>query len=351
MGARIAEARGRAALTQSQLASDVSLDRSALAKIEGGTRRVSALELSRIAEAVGERIEWFVLEAPQSIVSHRNLREPGAPSPDIDRLIERATRNVEFLIQHDSNLSLPSITQLARPKNLEEAEESARQARQILGVGSTEPLTSAAIAGSNIGILAFAFDLGQDGADAASILLENGAVVLVNGQPHVGRRRLALAHEWGHCLFADEYTVDWRVAENQGDEAWESRLDRFARAVLLPSEGVLRSWRRSVEHNEILRTTAVRLASEYRVDMSTLARRLLELGYIDNSQGAQVRAVRTTKADIVELNLVTHDELRAPELPLVYEESVVRLYRQEFISSARATDLLFDTWSIIQNPS
>lgn len=97
MGARIAEARGRAGLTQSQLASAVSLDRSALAKIEGGTRRISALELSRIAEAVDERIEWFVIDAPQSIVSHRNLREPCAPNPKIDRIIERATRNIEFL--------------------------------------------------------------------------------------------------------------------------------------------------------------------------------------------------------------------------------------------------------------
>ncbi|MGH4019552.1 MAG: ImmA/IrrE family metallo-endopeptidase, partial [Pseudonocardiaceae bacterium] len=284
-------------------------------------------------------------DAPRSIVSHRNLRDPGAPSPEIDRLIERATRNVEFLTQQDSNLQVPSIAQLARPTNLGEAEERAQQARQILGGDSAGPLVGAAIKGSNVGILAFSFDLGQDAPDAASILLEQGAVVLVNGHLHLGRRRLALVHEWGHCLFADEYTVDWRVAESLGDEVWEGRLDRFARAVLLPSEGVSRSWRRSVEGSENLRTTVVRLASEYCVDMSTLARRLLELGYIDLSQGEQVRAVRTTKADIVELNLVMHDELSAPELPLVYEESVVRLYRNEFISSARATDLLFDTWS------
>ena len=58
-----------------------------------------------------------------------------------------------------------------------------------------------------------------------------------------------------------------------------------------------------------------------------------------------VRVVRTTKADIVELNLLSHDELKPPELPSQYEESVVRLFRQEIVSPARAIDLLFDTWS------
>src|SRR5690348_10785177 len=100
MAARIAEARSSAGLTQAELAAATSLERSALAKIENGTRRVTALELARIADAVGERIEWFVTEAAPAIVSHRNNADPGAASPAIDRLVERATRNVEFLAEH-----------------------------------------------------------------------------------------------------------------------------------------------------------------------------------------------------------------------------------------------------------
>jgi transcriptional regulator with XRE-family HTH domain len=68
MGERIAAARLRASMTQAELASALGVDRSVLAKIEVGARRVTALELSRIAEAVDERIEWFVSDAPPSIV-------------------------------------------------------------------------------------------------------------------------------------------------------------------------------------------------------------------------------------------------------------------------------------------
>lgn len=102
-------------------------------------------------------------------------------------------------------------------------------------------------------------------------------------------------------------------------------------------------WRDSLSREE-LRTAAVRTASEYRVDMSTLARRLLDLGLVDHGTANQVRGVRTTRADIVELNLVVTDELSPPCLPRAYERAVLRLYREETVSPARAIDLLLDTW-------
>jgi transcriptional regulator with XRE-family HTH domain len=342
MGERIAEARGRAGLTQADLAAAISLDRSALAKIEIGTRRVSALELARIADALDERIEWFVTETPAAILSHRNLQEPGAASPAIDRLVERITRNVEFVATHDDGLRLGTATPLNRPSNMAEAEQAAAVARELLGLSDGRPFLRIADGVAGIGLLAFAFDLGVDAADAASILLTTGGVAVVNGSLQVGRRRLALAHELGHHLFADEYNIDWRVAE-QDDDAWEARLDRFARAVLLPPDSLRDEWTRLRDGGDDLRTAAVKIGSAFCVDMSTLARRLTELGHISNLDARVVRAVRTTKADIIEFDLCVRHELTAPALPRRYEESVLRLYRGEVVSAARATELLFDT--------
>lgn len=344
MGERIAGARTRASLTQAELASAISLDRSALTKIENGSRRVSALELARIADALGERIEWFVTTTPAAIVSHRSLREPGAASPTIDRLVEQITRNVEFVAEQGGWPSSPVSEPLAKPTTMADTERRAAEARALLGLPEDEPLLDIAEQTSAIGVVSFSFSMGPDAADAASILLASGGVALVNGSLQVGRRRLALAHELGHCLFADEYTVDWRVSERD-DDAWESRLDRFARALLLPSTGVRTAWERLRSGGDDLRTAAVKTASEFRVDMSTLARRLSELGQVSKAESTAIRSVRTTKADIVELNLLVRDELEAPHLARRYEESVLRLYRNEIVSAARATDLLFDTWN------
>lgn len=343
IGQRIAEARGRVGLTQQDLATAIGVDRSALAKVETGARRVSALELARIAEALHERIEWFLEDAPQAITSRRNLQEPGAPSPLIDRVVERVARNVEFVDSH-SRLGLESGVTMDRPSSSEMTEGAARLARQQLGLDDVEPVLELSSRVAQVGLLPFSLDLGNGAADGASILLRTGGVAIVNGSLQVGRRRLTLAHELGHYLFADDFTVDWRVAEPEDADRWEARIDRFARALLLPPEGLGRAWTEGLEYFGDHRTAAVKTASRYRVDMSTLARRLSELGIVARADAEKIRLVRTTKADIIEHDLLVTQELAPSELARPYEEAVLRLYRDEVVSGARAIDLLLDTY-------
>lgn len=344
LGQRIAEARGRAGLTQAALAEKVALARSVVAKIETGVRRVSALELARIADAVGERVEWFVEEAPPAIVSRRNLGEPGAPNATIDVFVERIARNVEFAVAHDGQFRLESPPPLQRPRSASGAEAAATSARTLLELDTTAPVLDLSARSAAIGLLAFSVDLGEATADGASILLRQGGVAVVNGHLRVGRRRLTCAHELGHYLFAEEFAVDWRVDNRDDPDHWESLLDRFARAVLLPAEGLERAWNRWREAGDDLRTTAVKIASAFRVDMSTLARRLFEIRLVDHVEASRIRLFRTTRADIVDFDLLVHDELAPPDLPRAYVESVLRLYRSQTISAERATDLLLDSW-------
>lgn len=344
LGQRIRKARDRAGLTQAELAGAIQLDRSVVAKIETGARRVSALELARVAEALGERIEWFVEDAPPAIVSRRNLHEAGAPSPAIDKLVERIARSVEFLAAHDPQLRLMAPPPLERPRSNKGVEEVAAEARARLGVDDSAPLLNLSTHAASAGLLVFSIDLGDGAADGASILLTRGGVAVINGHLHVGRRRLTLAHELGHYFFADEFVVDWRVDEAEGSDRWEARVDRFARALLLPASGLKQAWEGQRHAGDDLRTAAVRVASEFRVDMSTLARRLAELALVTRAEAERVRRVRTTKADIVELELLVPHEFDPPELARAYVESVLRLYRNETITDARATDLLLDTW-------
>jgi len=151
--------------------------------------------------------------------------------------------------------------------------------------------------------------------------------------------------ETAHYIIADDYSVDWRVAEYQDVDSRESLFDRFARAILLPEAGLRAEWNADAGGDYgSMRTTAVRIASAYRVDMATLARRLLELDIINSGDAGKIRSIRTTRADIVELGLVVGEELVPPTLPREYELSVLRLYRSETISTVRALDLLLDTW-------
>lgn len=338
LAGRLASARRDLGLTQQECAARIGIDRSALAKIETGKRGVSATELVQLAQALDMRVEWFFEDAPQAVLSRRNAAEPGAPSPTVDRFIERVAREVEFLVRLEG-LDLADCSAMEFPEACSQAEAAALQARHMLGYGDIEPAIALGDRVIKLGLLAFSWELGENGADGASILLRRGGVVVVNGSCPTGRRRLTLAHELGHCLFGDEYSTDWRVAGTSVSKR-EVQIDRFARALLLPTAAFSNRWR----GGDDVRVDALSLASEYRVDMSTLARRLDDLEIASPSELAQVRDTRTRRSDIIELGLVVADELAPPMLPEPYVMAVLELFRREEVSAARALGLLMDTW-------
>jgi len=342
IGRRVAEARKELGLTQAQLADAVGIERSVLAKIETGARRVSALELVAIARELRRRVEWFVDPGVPSIVSYRVSKETDTTQA-IDIELDRLARDVEFVAGQIPELIQSEPDRQPVPETMSEADQLAAAARSMLGLDAHTPAHDLARLVTGIGLLPFSFPLG-DNADAGTVLLRSGGVTVINGDRKVGRRRLALAHELGHYLIRDPYTTDWRI-DSADATGVEARLDRFARALLLPSADLRERWRQWVASpDETLRDAAVRAGSHYQVDMATLARRLAELRLIEPPQAAEIRQIRTKKADIVEKNLVVPIELEPVSLPRSYEQAVLALYRREVITSDRALDLLRGTF-------
>jgi len=351
LGARIREARERAGLKQGELGSIVGLERTAVTKIEGGVRKVTALELSDLASALGVRMSSLLSEPIPALVSHRSSQGLDTADSQIDRLLADIAADVEFVQSlAAAELGLPAGdgVALTRPGTLADADNLAVEARGMLGLDAAAPVYDLVERAASIGLLVFSRDLGVDTADAGTILLRQGAVSLVNSSNKIGRRRLALAHELGHYLVLDEYTVDWRVADQHGGGI-ESRLDRFARSLLLPKPGVMTTWAQHEERD--LRETAVLIASEFRVDMATLARRLEELDLVDRDGAFLIRGTTTTRADIVDFGLYVPADLEGTSLPVPYQKAVLRVFRDEQISRERALELLHGTFAEDDLPS
>jgi transcriptional regulator with XRE-family HTH domain len=135
IGERIALARDHLDLTQAELAAEVGgMDRTAVAKIESGRRKVSASELVKLAVALDRPIDWFVTESPPAVVSRRSDPASGGVSQLLDRKIERLARDVEFL---ERDNVLPSVPEqrLQLPDTFEGAEGAAAEARHWMGAG------------------------------------------------------------------------------------------------------------------------------------------------------------------------------------------------------------------------
>lgn len=351
LGERIRAARKRADLSQEDLGQAIGLDRTVVNKIEAGVRKVTALELSDIAAAIGVRMSTFFEEPVPALVAHRSSQGLDTSDSQIDTLLANLAGEVEFIASLGvEELGLNGAdavpdSGIKQPLTNAEAEALAARARGLMALSAEEPINRLSDCVSGVGLLAFSRDIGRDTADAGTILLPRGGVSLVNSNMKVGRRRLALAHELGHYLLADPYTVDWRVADHANDAVpLESRLDRFARALLLPAAPITEQWREKVGRSGE-RSAAIVLASRFRVDMATLATRLKELGLADSETVASVRKYRTTQTDIVELNLhVPLEELDGTTVPRPFARAVLRLVRDERISRERALDLLQGTF-------
>lgn len=314
-----------------------------MGKIESGIRRVTAIELSDIAQVLGVRMASFFETSIPALVSHRSSQGLDVADSQIDVALADIADDVDLVVSLPGGLSFDVFAKypLDRPQSMAEADLLADYVRRRTRVDG--PLKDLVGFASDVGLFAFSRNFGADSADAGTILLKRGGVCLINSAAAVGRRRLTLAHEIGHYLIADEYTIDWRVA-SQANNDIEALLDRFARSLLLPRHEVTDSWNARKEQEYDLRTMAVLLGSEYRVDMSTLARRLHEIGLIDETEAGQIRLVTTRGADIVEHGLVVPHDLEGTSVPPAYAKAVVSLVGAERISRERALGLLQGTF-------
>lgn len=342
LGERVREARKRRGLTQTQLADLVRMDRTFINKIETGTRRVAALELSDIADALRVQMVTFFQEPTPSLVSHRSSQGLDTVDSAIDQLLAELAADVEF-VRNLSTIDLGATRpeEHSPPTTTEEAEKLAADARRKLRGDPNGPIGALSSPFEELGFFLFAQDLGADTADAGTLLLDDGTgVTILNSANKVGRRRLAAVHEFGHFLVADDYTIDWRVSADSGKT--ESLIDRFARAFLAPAMGLANVWRKH-RRTDGVRVAAVIAASKYQIDMSTLARRLQETELVDARDAGTIRQTRTTQADMIEHDLHPHHEFEGTSQPRKYQRAVLQLARDEEISRERAVELLWNT--------
>jgi transcriptional regulator with XRE-family HTH domain/Zn-dependent peptidase ImmA (M78 family) len=343
VGRRVARLRERRGLTQQQLGERASLERSAIAKIEIGRRGVGALEVMRLALALELDVEMLLADSPESVLEHRTRLDPGLDLAPIDELLEKFSRNVQFVASLDPKLVNHTLHKEALPSEASAIEALAEKVRRLCGVPSGRPARDLPTVVAKVGMMTLSRPLGVQTADAASTPLQNGAVCVVNSTSSVGRRRIALAHELGHYLVRDHYVVDWRVSDSTSTDSKEIFLDRFARAFLAPQRAFQGFWKDASSKNP-LRTTAVLAGSYFQIDMATIARRLDELNMASDAELQSVRAVRTLKADILEHGLYAPIDLEDVSVTTSYARAVLRLYEKEKVSKERALGLLMGTF-------
>jgi transcriptional regulator with XRE-family HTH domain len=343
IGARVRESRIALGLTQAQLAERLGLDRTALAKAEAGDRRLDALELFRLSDALGLPLGHFIVRPPAAMMSRRRV----ALAEDTETAALREgylveARLVAWLwdVQQMVDLGYLRPAQPYRWAGPVESEADARAAaaecRRQLKVGR-DPLGSMVDACERLGLLVLVSDVPGEGA---SVTDGPVGVAIVADRYEPGRRRATAAHELGHQVLGDEYSTDLGVAASRGDR--ESVIDAFAAELLVPADDAAAAWPvHSAEAD--CREAAVQLAARYRVSWSLLLRQLQRTDLLPPAWRARWTARPPTRAELLDAagwEREPPEDLARGEVPPGYARSVFDAFRAGEFTPARAVELL-----------
>jgi transcriptional regulator with XRE-family HTH domain/Zn-dependent peptidase ImmA (M78 family) len=335
LGARITAARDAAGRTQSELAREMGIDRSAVSRLEAGDRKLDINELLTLCSALDIPLTYLVSEEPQAVVSRRREGTADGGSPwSVDTALHLFSHDVAHL-QRMGLVDRPArLPALRTPRSHEEAEQYAGRIRRALDL-SDGPITDLGAVCEAAGLLVHVIDdLEGDGAFVAAESTDPPlGVAVVNGSSKSGRRRMTVAHELGHWVFGD--------AHDHGASWDESMIFSFAIHFLAPRSAVLRDWNRDRERNT--RDRALWIAATFRLSWSAALDHLVTVGAIDHDHRELLLSRHPRRADYLRLRLDLREEPGAPYLTPGLTAGILDGYAEGRITRAKALELLRGT--------
>ncbi|MEV6554701.1 XRE family transcriptional regulator [Nocardia sp. NPDC051756] len=338
IGDRVRESRLAASLSQEQLANEVGLERTKVAKIESGNRQINAVELTRLARALGMPLSHFLYPRPEVISRRAPLVDDtnssaARESYQIEAKLSAWLRDVRQLM----DLGVLSPKPLLKYPGALNMSDAARQAavwtRSRLDLDDT-PISTLMAVCESAGQFVLVVDLPGDGA---SLVDRDVAVAVVSNKHSPGRRRATAAHELGHLVLGDEYSSDLGggIAASRADR--EGLIDAYAAELLLPIQVV-----RKFRPNSDLRKHLTKLCATYRTSWSLAVRQAAAAGLIaaDQCAGWQSKPPPTHAEMMESVGWTPPPDFEKVRVPPSYADAVLAAWRADMITTSRAIELM-----------
>jgi transcriptional regulator with XRE-family HTH domain/Zn-dependent peptidase ImmA (M78 family) len=334
IGQRVREARLAARLSQEELGRRIGLDRTMIAKIEAGTRRIDAVELVRLGSCLDLPLSHFLYERP-AVLSRRDVlleeeaTEAGRESFRLEAALTGWLRDVRQMQTLGVLGTRPIVTCQRRVDSDAAAREAAAWLRGRFDSGS-DPIPSLMAVCERAGLFVAVVDLPGDGA---SVIDGDLAVAVVSRFGDPGRRRATAAHELGHVVLGDEYSSDLGVHASRADR--EAVIDAFAAEFLLPAAVI------TAARQTFSRDALVRIAATYRTSWSLAVRQAVRAGVLDHSEASLWLPHTPTRAELLDATGWTpQPDLEWVRVPPGYAHAVLDARRQHLITTVRTVELM-----------
>ncbi|MGF1645970.1 MAG: helix-turn-helix domain-containing protein [Kineosporiaceae bacterium] len=346
LGDRIREARTAMGRTQDEIAAALGVDRSAVARIEVGERKVSALELDALGRALGLPLVHFLSRPPAAITSRRrqlaeDTTSTSATAYRADALLQAHLRDAEQL-RGTGYLrptgDLPSGT-VDSPDAARALAAAVREFADLAG-----PLNGMCEVAERVGLYILVVD---EQIEGSSLTPDHGyGVAVVGGREQPGRRRFTAAHEIGHHVLGDEYQADSGVAASRDER--ERLIDAFASELLLPRHELSREWSRSPGSAfDRLVVISARYRASWRVAVISAAAE----GLVSADEGQALQRRSPHRGDFVRLlGISPEPDLVIGETGPRWRQAAVAAYVDGLVSAERAVELVHGALGIDDLP-
>ncbi|MFG1947666.1 helix-turn-helix domain-containing protein [Nonomuraea sp. NPDC048826] len=337
IGERVRECRLAADMSQEELASALKLDRTMIAKIERGVRRVDALELAKLSTVLQVPLSYF-LDPQPLVVSRRaeladdTMTDATRQSHRLDVALSTWLGDIRQLVEWGV-FNPPEIER--HPEAVRDASSARRAAlwvRERLGLG-LEPIDSLMRVCERLGQLVAVVEAPGEGA---SLVEDDLGVAVVSRHRDPGRRRTTAAHELGHLIVGDEYSTDIGIHASRGDR--EAIIDAFAAELLLP----VAAFRSVVSQGErAKRDDLVVLAARFRTSWPLTVRQAVAAEAIDRGVAKEMRQRNPTRAELMEaVGWTPQPDLETVRVPPSFAHAVLESYKRSLITESRAVELM-----------
>jgi len=232
-GYRLRQVRDLRRLTQAQLARDLGIHQSAIAKIEQGSFEPSDDLLERIALQTGFPKSFFnsedTVDFPEgSLVLYR--RQAKLAAGDANYLFQLAHIAFEHLFARNAKKVRSIPISIPRLQD-EDVITAAQLTRSSLNVEPLVPIQGFVRRVERAGVICIALGIDEiEGFDAFGTWVEKWPVIVFDGGKPIDRIRLSLAHELGHLVLHQAIRGS---SSNAEDEA-----KAFAAELMMPEEAM-----------------------------------------------------------------------------------------------------------------
>jgi Zn-dependent peptidase ImmA (M78 family)/transcriptional regulator with XRE-family HTH domain len=250
LGANLRSAREKARKSQQDVADALGVPRTAVTNMESGTRAISTLELSKLADLLGRSVASF-FAADRANVEELSVVLPRAlptvmESPEMGAEVERIVdlskegASLRSLLEITVDSAVPNYAMktVTVGEALRQADMVAQEERRRLRLGVAPVGNIAALIASQ-GIWTAATELPDDVSGLFFNHASIGLAIIVNRKQSTVRQRFSYAHEYAHALFDREHGHDIKRTERaNSSELLEKRANAFAASFLMPMDGI-----------------------------------------------------------------------------------------------------------------